>query len=264
MAGATCDERLVRLLLDRGADPRRGNAHGWTPLHQAAYSDLPVHGADAARRRRTGRRLARGDGGTPLVIALFWGIRVAAELLEPDGLPSGQPARCGRPRATSTSSPSWAPTDARPGRPRVSTGRTAAFRRGNLPTTRRRFSTRLSPGPRALIASRRSTPLVARGADLDGDVYRGTAARVGGRVGHVRAVRRLSRPVPTRAADHVRRPRARRGRRRRSTSPPRTATLTRSRAARRSAPTRPRATRSTTAPLRAGRTTAARPPPVTC
>ena len=27
---------LVRLLLDRGADPNRGNDYGWTKLHQAA------------------------------------------------------------------------------------------------------------------------------------------------------------------------------------------------------------------------------------
>lgn len=27
MAGATCDERLTRVLLERGADPARGHAH---------------------------------------------------------------------------------------------------------------------------------------------------------------------------------------------------------------------------------------------
>ena len=42
MAGATCDERLVRLLLDHGANVANANAHGWTALHQAAYSNLPV------------------------------------------------------------------------------------------------------------------------------------------------------------------------------------------------------------------------------
>ena len=56
MAGATCDERLVAVLLERGADVTRGNAHGWTPLHQAAYSDLPLLAqmlldAGAPRRR---------------------------------------------------------------------------------------------------------------------------------------------------------------------------------------------------------------------
>ncbi|WP_103350340.1 ankyrin repeat domain-containing protein [Amycolatopsis sp. CA-128772] len=81
MAGATHDERLSRLLLDHGADPARGNVHGWTPLHQAAYSNLPLlldlllqHGAPVDVS-------ARGDGGTPLVVALFWGHREAAEKL---------------------------------------------------------------------------------------------------------------------------------------------------------------------------------------
>lgn len=81
MAGATCDERLSRVLLRHGADPSRGNVHGWTPLHQAAYSNLPLlldllleHGAPVDVP-------ARGDGGTPLVVALFWGHREAAEKL---------------------------------------------------------------------------------------------------------------------------------------------------------------------------------------
>jgi len=72
---------LVRLLLARGADPNRGNDHGWTRLHQAAYGDR----RDAAELLLAhGARLdlsARGDGGTPLVVALFWGHRDVVELL---------------------------------------------------------------------------------------------------------------------------------------------------------------------------------------
>lgn len=57
------------------------NDRGWTPLHQAAYANqvellkaLLEWGADAELE-------AHGSGGTPLVVALFWGHREAAEIL---------------------------------------------------------------------------------------------------------------------------------------------------------------------------------------
>jgi ankyrin repeat protein len=72
---------LLRVLLDRGADPNRGNDHGWTPLHQAAYSnDVAAARLLLGAGARTDRS-ARGDGGTPLVAALFWGNREVAALL---------------------------------------------------------------------------------------------------------------------------------------------------------------------------------------
>ena len=85
MAAATCDERLVRILLDRGADVASANAHGWTALHQAAYSDLPLMARMLLDANAPVAVSARGDGGTPLVIALFWGNRAAAELLAERG-----------------------------------------------------------------------------------------------------------------------------------------------------------------------------------
>ena len=49
MATATCDERLVELLLARGVgDVGHANAHGWTALHQAAYSGPAGARANAA------------------------------------------------------------------------------------------------------------------------------------------------------------------------------------------------------------------------
>jgi ankyrin repeat protein len=79
---------LVRLLLARGADPNRGNDYGWTKLHQSGYSnrrELAQVMLDAGGRLDLS---ARGDGGTPLVAALFWGHREVVPLLglEPGNL----------------------------------------------------------------------------------------------------------------------------------------------------------------------------------
>jgi ankyrin repeat protein len=88
LAVSAGDEQAVALLLERGAHVERANVHGWTPLHQAAHlgrvelaqtlldAGAPVDGS------------ARGDGGTPLTVALFWGQRATAELLAatPGGL----------------------------------------------------------------------------------------------------------------------------------------------------------------------------------
>jgi ankyrin repeat protein len=81
MATATCDERLVALLLERGANPAAADAHGWTPLHQAAYRGLPVLAQLLIDAGAPIDVSARGDGGTPLVVALFFGHRETAELL---------------------------------------------------------------------------------------------------------------------------------------------------------------------------------------
>src|SRR5204862_4159465 len=69
------------LLLERGADPNRGNDYGWTKLHNASYSnDCKLARLMLAAGARTDL-FARGDGGTPLVAALFWGHREVAEFL---------------------------------------------------------------------------------------------------------------------------------------------------------------------------------------
>jgi ankyrin repeat protein len=71
----------IGILLDAGADVNEPNDRGWTPLHQAAYSNQPAvaaalieHGADLEAE-------AHGSGGTPLIAALFWGHREVADLL---------------------------------------------------------------------------------------------------------------------------------------------------------------------------------------
>jgi len=91
LLGMAGDPAVVSLLLERGADPNRGNDYGWTKLHQAGYSnDCELARLMLAAGARTDS-FARGDGGTPLVAALFWGHREVAGLLgrEPANLRVG-------------------------------------------------------------------------------------------------------------------------------------------------------------------------------
>jgi ankyrin repeat protein len=88
MAG---DAETLRMLLDAGADVAHPNAHGWTPLHQAAYGnrgELAQLLLDAGAPADVS---GRGAGGTPLVVALFWGHREVVDVLltagrQPDNL----------------------------------------------------------------------------------------------------------------------------------------------------------------------------------
>ena len=78
MAGSL---EAVRLLLARGADVRRGNDYGWTKLHQAGYGNDRMLAELVLRAGARTDVSARGDGGTPLVVALFWGHREVVDLL---------------------------------------------------------------------------------------------------------------------------------------------------------------------------------------
>jgi ankyrin repeat protein len=81
LLGMAGDLASVKLLVDRGADVNRGNDYGWTKLHGAGYSnDRPLAELVLAAGARTDLS-ARGDGGTPLVAALFWGHREVVDLL---------------------------------------------------------------------------------------------------------------------------------------------------------------------------------------
>jgi ankyrin repeat protein len=83
LASATCDERLVAVLLEAGADVAHANAHGWTALHQAGYSNLPHMARVLLAAGAPVDVSGRGDGGTPLAAALFWGnAEVSAVLAE--------------------------------------------------------------------------------------------------------------------------------------------------------------------------------------
>jgi ankyrin repeat protein len=194
MAGATCDERLVAVLLERGADVNSANAHGWTPLHQAAYSDLPLLARmllDAGARVDVS---ARGDGGTPLVVALFWGNRATAELLAEHGVhPRNLRAAAGLGRLELIDE-RVAPS----GGLLAGAGAHRAFYRphGGFP------GWRPSDDPQEVLdealswAARNDRVgaldvLVARGAAVAADVYRGTALSWAAACGHAASIRRL-------------------------------------------------------------------------
>lgn len=71
----------VLALLQAGSDVNQANNRGWTPLHQAAYANRRDIAAALLERGAALDAEAHGAGGTPLVVALFWGHREMADLL---------------------------------------------------------------------------------------------------------------------------------------------------------------------------------------
>jgi ankyrin repeat protein len=72
---------FVDILLAAGADVNDANDRGWTPLHQAGYSNQPAIANALIERGADLESDAHGSGGTPLIIALFWGHREVADKL---------------------------------------------------------------------------------------------------------------------------------------------------------------------------------------
>jgi ankyrin repeat protein len=194
MAAATCDERLVAVLLEHGADPARANVHGWTPLHQAAYSGLPHLARMLLAAGAPVDVSARGEGGTPLVVALFWGNRETAELLAEHGVyPPNLRVAAGLGLAELIEELVSFDGALAPG-----AGAQRAYYRphGGFPVWRP------SSDPQEILDEALSWAarndrlealelLVARGARVDADVYRGTALAWASACGHIAAVRRL-------------------------------------------------------------------------
>jgi len=212
LATGSGDERLVALLLARGADVAHANVHGWTALHQAASTGnvaltrllleagAPVDGS------------ARGDGGTPLIVALFWGKRATAELVARSPEPGGAP--------TDPSSPGRSATDRAPDNLRAAAGLgdldriaklvdadgvldlAAGARRGfyrphgGFPAWRPSDDAREVRDEAVAWAARNDRAdaieaLAARGANVDADVYRGTPLAWAASRGAVGAIVRL-------------------------------------------------------------------------
>lgn len=72
---------LMEALLSAGGDVNDANDRGWTPLHQAAYSNQGDAAEVLIQRGADLDAEGNGSGGTPLIVALFWGHREMADLL---------------------------------------------------------------------------------------------------------------------------------------------------------------------------------------
>ena len=71
----------IKALLAAGSDVNDANDRGWTALHQAAYANqLEIASLLLAKGAALDAE-AHGAGGTPLIVALFWGHREVADLL---------------------------------------------------------------------------------------------------------------------------------------------------------------------------------------
>ena len=173
MAASTCDERTVGLLLERGADVAHANAHGWTALHQAASAGLVPLTQLLLDAGAPVDVSARGEGGTPLVVALFWGRRRTAELLAARSRAPGN-------LRVAAGLGDLALLGAVHGTPGAGAGRAFYRPHGGFPA----WTPSGDPGEvvdEALSWAARNdrvealAALVERGARVDADVYRGTA-----------------------------------------------------------------------------------------
>jgi ankyrin repeat protein len=184
----------VRALLEAGADVAHANAHGWTPLHQAAYSDDAALAELLLSFDAPADLSGRGAGGTPLVVALFWGHRAVVDVLLragrwPDNLRvaagTGDVARIAE-----LVPARGAPTDA--------AGALRGFYRphGGFPAwtpsddPQEVLDEALSWAARSDRAEA-IRELVERGADLEADVYRGTPLVWAAATGRSEAIREL-------------------------------------------------------------------------
>ncbi len=189
MATASCDERLVARLLAAGADPAGANVHGWTALHQAAYVGLPLLATMLLDAGAPVDVSARGEGGTPLVVALFWGHAQTADLLAEHGVhPRNLRTAGGLGRAGLVAEVAGTPA----------AGAQRAFYRphSGFPAWQPSEDPQEALDESLSWAARNDRadilePLVGLGARLEADVYRGSALTWAAACGRVAALERL-------------------------------------------------------------------------
>ncbi|MGE0027492.1 MAG: ankyrin repeat domain-containing protein [Thermoleophilia bacterium] len=189
IATAQGDPRAVGLLLAAGADPGLGNVHGWAPLHQAAYMGRPDLAGMLLAAGAPPADSARGAGGTPLVMALFWGHPVPPALVDELGLAPGNL------RVAAGLGMTDLIADLH-GTPAAGAGRGFYRPHGGFPAWRPSDDPAEVRDEAVAWAARSDQPeaieaLVALGADPARDVYRGTPLAWAAASGHLGALRRL-------------------------------------------------------------------------
>ena len=189
IATAQGDPRSVGLLLAAGADPGRGKVHCWAPLHQAAYMGRPDLAGMLLAAGAPPSASARGDGGTPLVMALFWGHPVPPALVAEVGLAPGNL----RVAAGLGMTDLIRELD---GTPAAGAGRGFYRPHGGFPAWRPSGDPAEVRDEAVSWAARSDQPdaidaLVDLGADPARDVYRGTPLAWAAALGRTGAVRRL-------------------------------------------------------------------------
>jgi ankyrin repeat protein len=189
------DPACTRALLEAGADVAHPNAHGWTPLHQAAYSDNAPLAELLLSFDAPADISGRGAGGTPLIVALFWGHHAVTDvLLRAGAWPDNLRVAAGTGNVERITA--LVPT---PGEPTSEASALRSFYRphGGFPAWTP------SDDPQevldeALAWAARSDrveairALVERGARLDADVYRGTPLVWAAATGRTNAIRELA------------------------------------------------------------------------
>jgi ankyrin repeat protein len=170
----TGDEWALVDQIIQGSDVNLGNHRGWTPLHQASTPSMIERllrgGADV-------RAEAHGSGGTPLAGKLFWGDRAGADALAASGIVPGNLRIASGLGRTDLVEASFAPNGELTAQAKAGRG----FYRPHVgfPIWEPADSRQEILDEALTYAARNGRvnvldALVARGANVNGDPYRGT------------------------------------------------------------------------------------------
>ncbi len=169
---------VVRYLLDAGADPNGRSQENWTPLHTALYENHVPLTELLLQRGADPKAEVYAEGGTPLLQALFWGHAEAADALaKHDVTPRNLRVAAGLGRTDWIEElvPEDGPLDERAGAARAYYRPHAGFPSWQASDDRQEIL------DEALCYAARNgrdavlPMLQARGADVNADVYGGTA-----------------------------------------------------------------------------------------